>query len=101
MINLQRILINLHLYSLPDNKLLQCDKVKIWSIAFGIPLPLAGFTMESSSALTLSLPKAPGRSVLTLGDGSTFLTKEIPTTKLVPDETVYIFACRAHFCGWS
>lgn len=92
LMKLYSILSNVHQYSRPDNTVLQCVDVKNWSSAFGLPLAVAGFPAKSASVLTSTLPTTPERRVLTLDDGSEFVTENTLTTKLVPDQSVYIFA---------
>lgn len=84
LMKLHSILNNRHLYSFHNNTVLQWDEVNNWSSAFGVPLTIAVSPVESESALTSTLPTAPGRSILTLDDGFELATKDIPTTKLVP-----------------
>lgn len=63
------------------------------SSAFGVPLAFARFPVKSASALIYTLPKAPGRKELTLGDGSEDDTEDLSTTDFVSDEFIYSFTC--------
>lgn len=94
------ILSSVYLYGLHDNTLLQCNEVKNGSLAFGIPLAFTGLPVNSR-LLSLYRSRASRCSVLTLGDGFTFVSTDILTTKLVPDEPVYFFALRANYLRGS
>lgn len=86
---LYSILSIVHLYSLPDNTLLQWNEVRNGSSAFGVPLACARIQWNHICSHS-TLPKAPGCSFLTLGDGFKFFTKDTLKTKRVPDEPVCI-----------
>lgn len=61
-----------------------------WSSASGVPLAFAVIPVPSASALTLTLPIGPRRSVLTLDEDSEILTEDTFKTKLAADESVFI-----------
>lgn len=65
--------------------------------ASGVPLMFTGFRVESLSALTLPLRAVPRRGVLAFDDDSEFVTEEPCTARHFPNESVYIFAHRAHY----
>lgn len=75
----------------------QNDDVKNQCSAFKVPHVFSRCPAESASVLTLTLSALPGRSMLTLDDGSEVEREQTPTIKLVQDKSVYFLTYRAHY----
>lgn len=55
----------------------------------------AGISVDSASYFSLTVLNDPSCSVLTVGDGSEFVTEKTRTAKLVPNESVSFFSSSA------
>lgn len=65
-------------------------------LLIGVLLLFVAFPVKSASALVLTIPRALGRSVITLGECIESVNKYMQTTKLDRMGLSTLFACRVH-----